>query len=488
MTHDADSPLLRLARLLGPLGCLGLHVAGLGQATSAAWTMGGVLWWVALWWMTEAMPVGATSLLPALLLPAFGVLDSATVASTYMDRFILLMMAGFMSSLAIERTGLHRRMALFTLFYIGASPRRLVLGLLIATAATSAWIANTAATLIMLPVGLALIDRLGGGEATPTRQAFATSVCLAIAYGASIGGMATPLGTPTNLIYLGAVERLTGQTPGFLAWVMDALPIVIGLVLAASFILGRRLQGRDGDHLGEARAVLAAERAALGPLRPEERHVALIFGLMILAWVTREAVLADGARIGWAPLLGLEKYVDDATVAVGGALVLFACPARALDGGRLLTWDAARRIPWEVVLLFGGGLALARGFGRSGLDASAASLLSSLHGLPSVLVIAVVALLVTFLTEVTSNTAVATLLMPILAAVGAATGLPPETTMLPAAISASCAFMLPVATPPNAVVYGMGHVTIAQMARAGLALNLAGVVIITIWLWIRHGF
>ncbi len=487
MTPDADPPVLRAARLLGPLGCLGLHVVGLDQeATAPAWTMGGILWWVALWWMTEAMPVGATSLLPALLLPAFGVLDSATVASTYMDRFILLMMAGFMASLAIERTGLHRRMALFTLFHIGTSPRRLVLGLLIATAAISAWIANTAATLIMLPVGLALIDRLGGGAA-PSARAFGTAACLAIAYGASIGGMATPLGTPTNLVYFGAVERATGQAPGFLAWVIDALPIVIGLVASAAFILGRGLPAVSTGGDSEARRILAAERAALGPLRQEERHVAAIFSVMILAWITREAILADGTRVGWAPLLGLGKYVDDATVAVGGALVLFAWPARSLDGGRLLTWDAARRIPWEVVLLFGGGLALARGFDRSGLDAAAAEILSGLAGLPSIVVIAVVALLVTFLTEVTSNTAVATLLMPILAAVGAATGLPPETTMLPAAISASCAFMLPVATPPNAVVYGMGHVTIGQMARAGLALNLAGVVIITAWLWLRHG-
>jgi sodium-dependent dicarboxylate transporter 2/3/5 len=485
MTPATDPPILRLARPAGPLGCLALHLAGLGAASPEAWTMGGVLWWVALWWMTEAMPVGATSLLPALLLPALGILDSATVASTYMDRFILLMMAGFMSSLAIERTGLHRRMALFTLFHIGASPRRLVLGLLIATAAISAWIANTAATLIMLPVGLALIERLGGGSA-PAAKAFGTAACLAIAYGASIGGMATPLGTPTNLLYFGAVERATGQAPGFLTWVIDALPIVIGLVAAAGLILGRGLPSAAGGD-GEARAILLAERAALGPLRREERHVAAIFGLMILAWVTREAALSDGTRVGWAPLLGLGKYVDDATVAVGGALVLFAWPARALEGGRLLTWDAARRIPWEVVLLFGGGLALARGFDRSGLDAAAAEILSGLEGLPSLVIIAVVALLVTFLTEVTSNTAVATLLMPILAAVGAATGLPPETTMLPAAISASCAFMLPVATPPNAVVYGMGHVTIGQMARSGLALNLAGVAIITAWLWLRHG-
>lgn len=481
MTAEPPSPpWTRLARALGPLGAVALGLVGLGTEGAASWAMAGILWWVALWWVTDALPIAATSLLPALLLPLAGILDSATVAGTYMDRFILLMMAGFMASLAIERTGLHRRLALFTLFHIGASPRRLVTGLLLATALVSAWIANTAATLIMLPVGLALIGRLG-----PTAATFGPAACLAIAYGASIGGMATPLGSPPNLIYLGAVERLTGATPGFLSWVIDAFPIVVGLLTAAAWILGRRLPPSGPGDAG-TRALLAAERAALGPLRPEERHVAGVFLAMILAWVTRDVALADGSHLGWAPALGLARHVDDATVAVAGVLALFAWPARSLEGGRLLTWEAARRIPWEVVLLFGGGLALARGFQATGLEKSAAALLSGLADLPPVLILGAIALLVTFLTEITSNTAVATLLMPVLAAVGAATGLPPELTMLPAAISASCAFMLPVATPPNAVVYGMGHVTVGAMARAGLALNLAGVVVITAWLYLRH--
>lgn len=475
----------QLLRTLGPMagillivaGKTGVAVAGMSGAPLA---MLGITVWVALWWVTEAMPIAATSLLPALLLPLCGILGSEETAAAYMDRFILLMMAGFMAALAIERCGLHRRLALAVLLRVGTSPRRLVLGMLLATALASMWIANTAATLIMLPVALALVARLQQSHPVP---GFAAAVCIAIAWGASIGGIATPLGTPPNLIYLSALEKLTGQAPGFLDWMAVATPVSALLVLVAYLILRRDVPQSAGD-AAAGRDVLHAEWRALGPISRDEGTVAMIFGTMVLLWITRKIDLGVGVggaaeSIGWAPLLGLGKSVDDSTVAVLGVVLLFLLPAAGRRGERLLDWPTASRIPWEVVLLFGGGLALAKGFGSSGLSAEVANGLVGLRGLDPWLVILVICLVVTFVTEVTSNTAVTTLLMPILAGFSTATGLPPEAVMLPAAISASCAFMLPVGTPPNAVVFGTGHVPIARMARAGLWLNLAGALIIT---------
>jgi len=476
----------RLLRILGPVAGILLIVAGkagvpVAGLTGAPLSMLGITVWVALWWVTEAMPIAATSLLPALLLPLSGILAPDEAAGAYMDRFVLLMMAGFMAALAIERCGLHRRLALAVLLRIGASPRRLVLGMLLATALASMWIANTAATLIMLPVALALVARLQQAHPVP---GFAAAVCIAIAWGASIGGIATPLGTPPNLIYLAALEKLTGQVPGFLDWMAVATPVSAMLLLSAYLILRRDVPQGAGD-AAAGREVLQTEWRALGRVSRDERTVAAVFGGMVLLWVTRKIDLgvgADGAvqSIGWAPLLGLAKSVDDSTVAVLGVVLLFLLPAAGRRGERLLDWPTASRIPWEVALLFGGGLALAKGFASSGLSAAMAESLGGLRGLDPWLVILTICLAVTFVTEVTSNTAVTTLLMPILAGFSTASGLPPEAVMLPAAISASCAFMLPVGTPPNAVVFGTGHVPIARMARVGLWLNLIGVVVITL--------
>lgn len=481
------TPARRLALVLGPL--VGLTVIALGRfelapepLTGPAFAMLGVTFWVALWWVSECLPIGATSLLPVLLLPVSGVLGAGPTASTYMDRFILLMMAGFMAALAIERWGLHRRMALAVLLRIGTSPRRLVLGMMVATAVASMWIANTAATLIMLPIGLALIARLEHELDKPVLDRFAASLCLAIAYGASVGGIGTPLGTPPNLIYLGAVEKHFGAAPGFLEWMGFAVPIA-ALIIAFVYLYFVYKVGLPTATPGTGRELLLAEQRALGPASPEERRVAFVFGLMVLLWVTRSIDLETGP-IGWAPLLGLEKTVDDSTVAVLGALALFAWPSPKNPGTRLLDWDTAKRIPWDVVLLFGGGLALAKGFDASGLSALIGNALTGLDGLHPLLVMIIVALVVTFLTEVTSNTAVTTLLMPILAAFAAATDLPPEVVMLPAALAASCAFMLPVATPPNAVVYGSGKIPMAFMARTGLWLNLSSALIVPLWLWL----
>ena len=483
------SPARRVALWMGPLvGILVIVLARAGVAPAGLPTMAfatlGVTFWVAIWWVAECTPIGATSLLPMLLLPVAGVMTSGAVAGTYMDRFILLMMAGFMAALAIERAGLHRRIALAVLLRIGASPRRLVLGMLVATGFISMWIANTAATLIMLPIGLALLTRLEPDM--PDRaafQRFSAALVLAIGYAASIGGMGTPLGTPPNLIYLGAVNTEFGTGPGFLEWMAFAVPIVI-LMTAFLYVYLLRTAKLPREVQGAGHEVLVSEKAALGPMSRDELRVALIFGLMVLLWVTRQIDLGPGDAIGWAPLLGLDKTVDDATVAVLGTTLLFVWPSQK-EGERLLDWATAKRIPWDVVLLFGGGLALAKGFEASGLSGVIASALRGLEGLPVVVMMFLIALVVAFTSEVTSNTAIATLLMPILAPFATASGLGPEVVMLPAALAASCGFMLPVATPPNAVVYGTGRIPIGFMARTGFWLNLAGVTAVTLVLWLH---
>lgn len=475
-----------VARIAGPLGAILCHTLG----DSIGLSMAGIAWWVALWWITEAAPLAATSLLPMVLLPVFGVASSKVVASTYMDRFIMLMMAGFMAALAIERCGLHRRLALITLVKVGSSPRRLILGMLLVTALASAWIANTAAALIMLPIGLALVTRLeDSGEFLTPRAArqFASALCLSIAYGASIGGMLTPVGTPTNLIYLGSVQQHFGDAPSFVEWIGIALPVCLPMLAFTWWWFVRRLGPRTGSPgaAREAKALLTGELKALGPMSGAEKRVALIFGTMVVLWITRDVDLGGGQHLGWAEWLGLEDLVDDATIAVAGAVALFLWRSPTRGGEALLDWETARRIPWEVVLLFGGGLALAKGFDLSGLSKSLGANLAGLGTLAPIVVIGALALIVTFLTEVTSNTATTTLLMPILAPIAVASGLGPEVLMLPAALAANCAFMLPVATPPNAIVYGMGRVTVGEMARTGFALNIVGVIIITTVLGLR---
>ena len=482
-----STPARRAALWLGPI--LGITLVVLARAgvtppgiTPAAFATIGVTTWVALWWIGECMPIGATSLLPMLLLPIAGVMPSGAVAGTYMDRFILLMMAGFMAALAIERSGLHRRIALAVLGRIGASPRRLVLGMLVATGFISMWIANTAATLIMLPIGLALLARLEPDMEPVAFKRFSAALILAIGYAASIGGLGTPLGTPPNLIYLGAVAKEFGRAPSFLEWMAVALPIVVLMTAFLYFYLMRSARLPSAVS-GAGRDVLRSEREALGPISRDEKRVAIVFGLMVVLWITRQFDLGGGRSVGWAPWLGLDKTVDDATIAVLGTTLLFMIPSQR-SGERLLDWETARRIPWDVVLLFGGGLALAKAFEVSGLSEVVATALGGLQGLPVVVMMFLIALAVTFLSEITSNTAIATLLMPILAPFAKASGLGPETTMLTAALAASCGFMLPVATPPNAVVYGTGRIPMPVMARTGFWLDLAGVTAVTLVVWL----
>ena len=447
---------LALAAAVG----IGGRLAGL--EAPAAWTAA-VTALCATWWVTEPIPIPATSLVPFAALPLGGVLDHKAVATAYGHTLILLLMGGFMLSVAMERSGAHRRLAVGLVRAVGGADRhrRLVFGFMVATALSSMWISNTATVLMMLPVAIAVLE--AEREGRPGPRPLERPLLLGMAYAASIGGMGTPVGTPPNVIFMGVYRETTGVELSFLDWMRVGVPVVLVMVPVAWWLLTRRLE--------TTRPIPLPEQP---PWTAYERRVLAVFAITALLWVTRTAPAG-----GWTGLLGL-KGIGDSTVALAAVVAMFLIPNG--EGGPLLDWEGAGGIPWGLLLLFGGGIALARGFEASGLSEALGRFLAEdlgIAGWPLVLMVLGIALVVTFLTEVTSNTATTTLLMPVLAAAGMAAAIDPARLMVPAALSASCAFMLPVATAPNAVVFGTGRVTTRQMAREGFLLNLAGAVVIT---------
>ncbi len=410
----------------------------------------------ATWWIFEPIPLAATSLVPFAALPLTGVLSHKEVATAYGHHLVLLMLAGSIVASAMEKSGAHRRVALTMVRAIGGSGgRRVVLGFLIVSAVLSMWMSNTATTVMLLPVAIAVAD-------ASDRDGLAVPVLLAVTYGASIGGSATPIGTPPNLIFLAQYADAGGDAPTFLEWMKLALPVVIMMVPIAWWWLTRRLSGP-----------FAIALPSLGAWRPEERRVLVVFGLTALAWMTRAEPFG-----GWGQLLGVETMAGDSTVAIAAAVVLFVLPAGGETEGRLLDWETAAKIPWGVFIMIGGGVAIGKAFASSQLGPELGDALAFVGGWPLLVIVPVICLAATFITEVTSNTAAANVLMPILAAAAVAGDLEPMWLMLPAVLGLNHAFMLPVATAPNAIVYGTGRVSMAQMAREGFVLNLLGAVVI----------
>ncbi|ASP48956.1 SLC13 family permease [Cognaticolwellia beringensis] len=399
-----------------------------------------------IWWVTEALPIPATSLVPFALLPLFGVVDHKTVASSLGSHVILLLMGAFMLSKAIEKSGAHERLAVYMVRMVGVdSGRRMVLGFMIASAFLSMWISNTATTLIMLPIALAILKHIDN-------QKLKVALILGIAYAANVGGVGTPIGTPPNVIFMGIYEEQTGIEYGFLEWMKIGVPIVVLAVPIMAFWLTRNVKLEQDIHL-----------PVLGPWRAEETRTLWVFGLTALAWITRSEPFG-----GWSGVFGVE-IAGDSTIALLAVVLMFIVPNG--KGSRLLDWDSAKTIPWGMLLLFAGGIALAKGFVASGLSDLLGQWLATFANLPAIIMILTICLVVTYLTEITSNTATATLLMPILAAAAIASGYDPKVLMVPAAICASCAFMLPVATAPNAIAYGTGEIEIQDMVREGAVLS-----------------
>ena len=409
-----------------------------------------------LWWVFEPVPIPVTSLLPLALLPLLGVLTPTEVGQAYGSPIILLLLGGFMLSKAMEHSGAHRRLALAMVNLFGAtSGRRLVMGFMAASAVLSMWISNTATTLMLLPVALAILD---GAE---ERERLAIPLLLGIAYAASVGGLGTPIGTPPNLVFMQVYQDYTGNTIGFTQWMTWGVPVVVIMVPLMAAVLTRGLGGP-----------LDIQLPQVGVWSIDEKRVMWVFLFTALAWITRSEPFG-----GWRVWLDLPQ-ANDASVALISVIVMFLVPNGR--GGRLLDWERAVTIPWGVLLLFSGGICLAKGFVNSGLSDLLGQWLAGMTVFPPLILVALVCLVVTFLTETTSNTASTTLLMPLLAAAALAAGIKPELIMVPAAMSASCAFMLPVATGPNSVVYGSGLITVSRMAREGVVLNFIGVVVITL--------
>lgn len=462
----------RVGLVLGPSLFALLVLLPTGSLAGDPKRLAAVALWMACWWATEAVPLAATSMLPLVLLPLLGLRGVGDVAASYGDDMVFLFLGGFVLALAVERSGLHRRVALAVLDVVGPSPRRQLWGFLAVTAAASMWLSNTATTLMMLPIAAGVADRLGGGRV-------ATRLMLAIAYGASIGGMGTLVGTPPNLVLAGMAPTLVeGLRPlTFAGWLLFGVPVVLVLLPATGLLLGHGLR----DEVAPSAAGLAEERAGLGPVRPAERRAAVLFGVTALAWITRTGFELGAVTVpGWGALLGDPAAVSDAVPAIAAAIVATLLPSGEPEGGRLLSWEqVGHGVPWGVLLLFGGGFALADAVRATGLDGWLAGQLEAIAGWPLVAVVLVVCTLTTFATELTSNTATATLLMPIMAALAGALDQPPYLLMVPAVLSASCAFMLPVATPPNAIVIGSGRVSAREMFRFGLWMNLIGVVVIS---------
>jgi sodium-dependent dicarboxylate transporter 2/3/5 len=464
--------------ILGPLVYVVLALLTPSTLEAPARHVLGLAMWMAIWWVSEPVPLAATSLLPAGLLPALGVVPAREAVAPYANELVFLYLGGFFLAAALERWNAHARIAYGLIAAIGFSSRRIVLGVMVATGFISMWISNTATAAMMYPIVLAIIPLFGGDDrdAHHTR----TALLLGMAYAASIGGMGTLLGTPPNLILAGAARELAGQEVSFLSFLAFGVPLVVLLLPLCWAMLVFVLFPSPASLDAGASNVLQDRRRSLGPLRGGELATLVVFVLTALAWLNRERKEIGDLTI--PGLVDISPRLTDATIGILGALCLFVIPSRDRDGSRrpLLTWDEARTIPWDVLLLFGGGLSLAAAMESTGLARWLGDHLTSLGGLPTVALCMGLAVFVLLLSELASNTAVATMMMPIIATLATAVGQPPLLLMLVAALAASAGFALPVATPPNTIVFGSGQVRVRDMARAGVALDIIAVLLVVL--------
>nr|WP_163500490.1 SLC13 family permease [Halomonas socia] len=480
-----------------------------GLSSDARWVAAiGTL--MAVWWMTEAIPLSVTSLLPIVLIPMLTERTVSQATSPYASPIVFLFLGGFLIAIAMEKWNLHRRIALLTLARVGVEPKRIVLGMMLATGFLSMWVSNTATTLMMLPIGLSvlalIVERSDGTdthgqpaeqEHTPHQpghvddisddniKRFGLCLLLAIAWSASMGGLGTLLGSPPNAIVAGYAADELGRNIGFLEWMMLGVPLAFTFILVGWVLMTRVLYPFKVEEILGGKEMITDEIRKLGRFSQGEKMVLLVFLSAAFLWVV-PGLLTNLPGIG--DRLGPLGQLNDTAIAIAAGIAMFILPGKG-RGEMVLTWqDAEKGLPWGVLLLFGGGLSLAGAVAASGLDSWFGEQVTVLGMLPIILLVAAVATIIMFLTEVTSNTATAATFIPVLGGVAVGIGADPMTLLIPAAFAATCAFMLPVGTPPNAIVFGTGAVTIGQMARGGVVLNVIGIVLITLFCYLIGGF
>jgi sodium-dependent dicarboxylate transporter 2/3/5 len=463
----------RVGLVLGPaLFVLLLLLPVPAALTPDAWRVAAVALLMATWWVTEAIPIPATALLPLALFPLLGIASIGAAAAPFANPVIYLFMGGFLIAAALQRCGLHRRIALGIVRIGGSGPRQLVGSFMVATAFISMWVSNTATVAMLLPMALSVLQLAeeSAGDATPVH--LAPALLLGLAYGANIGGLGTLIGTPPNALLAGFMSETYDITIGFVQWMTVGVPLVIVSLPLAWLLLTRVLHPLGSTRIAGGREVLLAQARSLGGLSRAEWTVGVVTALTAGAWLTQ-------------PLLArIAPGVSDAGIAIAGALLLFLLPVDR-RGERALTWEAAERLPWGVLVLFGGGLSLASGIQATGLASWIGASMAGIGTWPAIAVVIAVTTVIVFLTELTSNTATAAAFLPVVSSLAVAIGAHPLLLAVPTALGASCAFMMPVATPPNAIVFGSGRISIPQMMRAGIWLNLLFIVLITavaVWL------
>lgn len=440
--------------------------------SEAGWRTAGAAVLMAVFWIAEPIPIPATALLPLVLFPALGLGDIRESAAPFANPIIFLFLGGFIIALAMQRWGLHRRVAIALIGTLGTRPPSIVAGFLLASALVSMWVSNTATALMMLPIAMSVVALFPQGERRSANQAaFGTALLLAVAYGATTGGMATLIGTPPNALLAAYVQDIYGWSIGFGQWMLIGVPIVLASLPLVYLVLTRVMFTLDTHELPGMAALIDRERESLGTPGRGELAVAIVFALTAAGWVFQPLIVSA------VPLM------SDTTIAIAGALLLFMIPVNLTRGEFVMDWAATRDIPWGVLLLFGGGLSLAGNIERHGLAAYLGTLAGGLGGWPDIVVLAIVCFGILLLTELTSNTATAATFLPITGALALSLGQNPLFFLVPTALAANCSYMMPVGTPPNAIVYGSGLITLPQMARAGLLLNVLLVPIVLVALY-----
>ncbi len=437
---------------------------------------------MAIWWVTEALPLSVTALVPIAVFPMLGILDGRVVSGSYINHIIFLFIGGFIMALAMERWDLHKRIALNILKWVGVSPGRILFGFMLATMILSMWISNTATTMMMIPIVTSIIFELEVNVGKKKISKYGLGLLLGIAYSASIGGNATLVGTPTNLICVRILSLLYPAAPeiSFAQWFIFALPITVIMFIAAFGLLYSIFKPSE-KWANLSADTFKVQLKALGKTNYEEKTVFILFIALALLWISRAGISTENFTIpGWASLFEEPGYINDGTTAIFISLILFLWPSKNKPGEKIMNWKTANRLPWNIVLLFGGGFALAKGFESSGLALWFGEQLSWGDTIPSIIFVLAIVAMMSFLTELTSNVASTQMLLPAFAAIAVATGDNPLLFMIPATIASSLAFMLPTATPSNAIIFGTGKVTIDRMIRTGFLLNLLGIIVITI--------